>query len=91
VPEHGVSGPDVSRGPELPAGFSGKEMRRRRGELDAVLEQADLRHVLVHGANRAGSAVQWLTGWPVTREALVVHGVGEADTLLGPAGHLQRQ
>jgi Xaa-Pro aminopeptidase len=39
-------------------------------------------HLLVYGANRSGSAVGWLTRWPVTREALVVVTPGERDVLL---------
>ena len=33
------------------------------------------------GANRFGSAVQWLTGWPVTTEAVGVLTPGEADAM----------
>jgi Xaa-Pro aminopeptidase len=62
--------------------FSDAEVDRRRAALDAVLADADVGHVLLYGANRAGSAVQWLTGWPVTREAAVLHSPGETDTLL---------
>jgi Xaa-Pro dipeptidase len=39
-------------------------------------------HLLLYGADRAGSAIPWLTRWPVTREALVVHTPGEQDLLL---------
>lgn len=39
-------------------------------------------HALVYGANRHGSAVAWLTRWPVTREALVVLSPGEPAVLL---------
>ncbi|MPZ62755.1 MAG: M24 family metallopeptidase [Propionibacteriales bacterium] len=67
---------------ELPPSFSPGEFRRRRESLEAVLRDADVDHVLLYGANRAGSAVQWLTGWPVTREALVVHSIGSPDVLL---------
>lgn len=69
----------------LPPLFSPDEMARRRRALDEVLEEHGLTHVVLHGANRSGSAVQWLTGWPVTREALVVHSHGSTgvpDTLL---------
>jgi Xaa-Pro aminopeptidase len=52
--------------------FSAAEMRRRRAAFAAELERAGLSHALVYGANRTGSAVSWLTGWPVTREALLV-------------------
>lgn len=57
-------------------------MARRRDALASVLREADVGHVVVYGANRAGSAVQWLTGWSVTREAAVVHGIDEVDVLL---------
>jgi len=39
-------------------------------------------HLIVYGANRFGSAVAWLTQWPVTREALVVVTPGGSDVLL---------
>lgn len=68
-----------------PAGrpaFSVAEMTRRTAALDAVMSEADVQHVVVHGANRAGSGVQWLTGWPVTREGVVVHSPGRPDALL---------
>jgi Xaa-Pro aminopeptidase len=42
----------------------------------------EVAHLLVYGANRFGSAVGWLTRWPVTREALVVVTPGERDVLL---------
>jgi Xaa-Pro aminopeptidase len=53
-------------------------MRRRHEALHAV---ADVDHVLVYGANRSGTAVGWLTRWPVTREAVVVVTPGERDLL----------
>ena len=62
--------------------FSDAEMRRRRAALEAVMAEHDVRHLLVYGANRFGSAVGWLTRWPVTREALVVLSPGERDVLL---------
>ena len=58
--------------------FSAGEMRRRHEALEAV---ADVDHVLVYGANRSGTAVGWLTRWPVTREAIVVVTPGERDVL----------
>jgi len=39
-------------------------------------------HLLVRGANRVGTAVGWLTRWPVTQEAIVVVTPGRPDTLL---------
>ena len=62
--------------------FSDEEMQRRRAALDAVAERHEVDHVLLRGAERAGSAIAWLTRWPVTREALVVHTAGERDRLL---------
>jgi Xaa-Pro dipeptidase len=53
-------------------GFSGSEMRRRRAAFGRELDRGEVPYALVYGANRTGSAVSWLTGWPVTREALVV-------------------
>ena len=61
--------------------FSQAEMRRRREALEAVMDESGVDRIIVYGANRAGSAVQWLTGWPVTREAAVVVGVGERDAM----------
>src|SRR5437588_9285690 len=62
--------------------FSDAEMERRRAELDAAMVARDVAHVVLHGANRVGSAIGWLTRWLVTREALVVHTPGERDLLL---------
>jgi Xaa-Pro dipeptidase len=62
--------------------FSEGEMERRRRALDAAMEEGGVEHVIVYGANRSGTAVGWLTRWPVTREALVVHTPGERDVLL---------
>ena len=62
--------------------FSDAEMERRHAALAAAMAERDVEHVVVYGANRAGSAVGWLTRWPVTREALVVVTPGEPDRLL---------
>jgi Xaa-Pro dipeptidase len=62
--------------------FSGAEMRRRRVAFGAELERTGLSCALVYGANRSGSAVSWLTGWPVTREALLVAGPAADDDVL---------
>ena len=52
--------------------FSAAEMERRRASFSQEMERAGVSHALVYGANRSGSAVSWLTGWPVTREALLI-------------------
>ena len=56
-------------------------MTRRRSSLAKEMGKAGVEHALVYGANRFGSAVQWLCRWPVTREAMVVFTPGERDTL----------
>ena len=61
--------------------FSTSEMERRRSALDDAMAANGVAHLLLYGANRSGSAVGWLTRWPVTREALVVHSPGERDAL----------
>jgi Xaa-Pro dipeptidase len=61
--------------------FSAAEMARRRAAVDAALAEADCDHLVFYGANRAGSAVQWLTQWSVTVEAIGVFTPGERDAL----------
>lgn len=62
--------------------FSDAEVSRRRAAIERVMERHATDHLVLYGANRAGSAVQWLTGWPVTREAAVVVTPGRRDELL---------
>ena len=62
--------------------FSVAEMRRRREAFGRELDASGVSHALVYGANRSGSAVSWLTGWPVTREALLVMAPEEDDDVL---------
>ena len=64
------------------AGFSDAELARRRAGLEQAMAQAGVAHAVLYGANRSGSAVSWLTGWPVTREAHVLVTPGEPDVLL---------
>ena len=52
--------------------FSEAEMARRRAAVGNLLAEFELDHLVYCGANRFGSAVQWLTGWPVTAEAVGV-------------------
>jgi Xaa-Pro aminopeptidase len=61
--------------------FSDAEMRRRRSEIEDLLKAAGLDHLVFCGANRFGSAVQWLTGWPVTAEAVGVFTPGRPDAM----------
>jgi Xaa-Pro dipeptidase len=52
--------------------FTDAEMARRWEAVTAVMEGAGVDALLVYGADRAGAAVQWLTQWPVTREAALL-------------------
>jgi Xaa-Pro dipeptidase len=61
--------------------YSAAEMARRRAAVEAVLAVAGCDHLVFCGANRAGSAVQWLTQWPVTVEAIGVLTPRERDAL----------
>ena len=61
--------------------FSDGEMARRRAAMEPLLREADCDHLIFCGANRTGSAVQWLTQWPVTAEAVGVFTPGERDAV----------
>jgi len=61
--------------------FSDAEMARRRHAIEALLAEVECAHLVFCGANRFGSAVQWLTGWPVTAEAVGVLSPGKRDAL----------
>jgi len=61
--------------------FSDTEMARRRKAVEELLAQSNLDHLVFCGANRFGSAVQWLTGWPVTTEAVGVFTPGLPDAM----------
>src|SRR5438270_6703611 len=61
--------------------FSDAEMARRRVAVETLLAKAGCDHLVFCGANRFGSAVQWLTGWPVTTEAVGVLTPGRRDAL----------
>src|ERR1051325_8364425 len=61
--------------------FSEAEMARRRRAIEVLLAEVECDHLVFCGANRFGSAVQWLTGWPVTAEAVGVLTPGKRDAL----------
>jgi Xaa-Pro dipeptidase len=81
---------DVAGLPPAPAGrpatppppFTAAETGRRRRRVEDCAAERGLDAVLVYGANRSGSAVPWLTGWPVTREAVVIMRPAEQPVLL---------
>ena len=56
-------------------------MARRRAALAGLLQEHGAERALVYGFDRSGSAIQWLTGWPVTREAALLLEPGERDLL----------
>jgi len=61
--------------------FSEAEMARRCSAIETLLDEFELDHLVYCGANRFGSAVQWLTGWPVTAEAVGVLTPNVADAM----------
>ena len=61
--------------------FSDAEMAWRRRVIEDLLGESGLDHLVFCGANRFGSAVQWLTGWPVTTEAVGVLTPGDPDAM----------
>ena len=61
--------------------FPDVELDRRRAAMTKAIAQHEVEGLLVYGADRSGSAVQWLTEWPVTREAALVLTPGEPDAL----------
>jgi Xaa-Pro aminopeptidase len=65
-----------------PAEFSAAEYARRRHLMAEVAAEHGVDAVVGYGANRSGGAVPWLTGWPVTREAVVVLVPDRPPTLL---------
>jgi Xaa-Pro aminopeptidase len=62
--------------------FSPGELQRRRQAMLEVMERAGVAHLVAYGSERTGSAVQWLSEWPVTREAALVLTPGEPLRLL---------
>lgn len=64
-------------------------MRRRRAAFGRELDRRQIPYALVYGANRSGSTVSWLTGWPVTREALLVVAPEQDDDVLGNGEHIR--
>lgn len=62
--------------------FSDEEMAGRFAAVQRLCEDAGVDGVLAYGSDRSGSAVQWLTQWPVTREAAVLWWPGRSPVLL---------
>jgi Xaa-Pro aminopeptidase len=62
--------------------FSDGERSRRREALGQAAGEQGCDLVVAYGADRAGSAVPWLCGWPVTREAALVVDLRSGDAVL---------
>lgn len=62
--------------------FSENEMVGRRRMVEEVMADAGVSHLVAYGVERAGSAVPWLSEWPVTREAALLLTPGEEPHLL---------
>lgn len=62
--------------------FSKKEMARRRQAIVELMGSAGVSHLVAYGAERVGSAVPWLTDWPVTTEAALLFAPDEISRLL---------
>jgi Xaa-Pro aminopeptidase len=61
--------------------FSATEMKRRRTALAQLMAAHQLDALVLYGAHRSGSAIQWITNWPVTAEGCCIFVPGERDTL----------
>ncbi|HET7668895.1 MAG TPA: M24 family metallopeptidase [Burkholderiales bacterium] len=57
--------------------FSDAEYARRHRALQAVMDKADVDHLLIVTDHRSGNAPQWVTGWPGTVEAYAIFEPGE--------------
>jgi len=61
--------------------FSDAEFARRRRALADVMAKHGCDQLLMCGENRAGTGIQWLTGWPITTEAIVIFAPGEGEVM----------
>lgn len=61
--------------------FSDAEYDRRRQALAALMAKHACDHLLIAGEQRTGSAVAWITGWPVSTEAYVIFKPGEQERM----------
>jgi Xaa-Pro aminopeptidase len=69
--------------------FPDAEMAHRHERLLAAAAEHDVHRVLVMGSNRNGTGIQWLSGWPVTREAyLIVDGSAQDALFVGYYNHV---
>lgn len=52
--------------------FTDEEYEKRWNSVTSFLRKQELDTLIVYGAERAGSAIPWLTGWPVSAEAVLI-------------------
>jgi Xaa-Pro aminopeptidase len=62
--------------------FSDEELAKRRRSMFEVMEAAGVSHLVAYGAERVGSAIPWMTEWPVTTEAALLVTPGETPFLM---------
>jgi Xaa-Pro aminopeptidase len=62
--------------------FSDEELAKRRRSMFEVMEAAGVSHLVAYGAEKVGSAIPWLTEWPVTTEAALLVTPGETPLLM---------
>jgi Xaa-Pro aminopeptidase len=58
--------------------FSPAEQSRRRAAISDAMAQAGADHLLSYGFAGQNTATHWLSGWPTTAEAALVHSPGGA-------------
>ena len=62
--------------------FSDKELAKRSRSSLEMMEAAGVSHLVAYGAEKVGSAIPWLTEWPVTTEAALLVTPGETPSLM---------
>jgi Xaa-Pro dipeptidase len=62
--------------------FSTEELGKRRSSIVEMMKAAGVSHLVAYGAEKVGSAIPWLTEWPVTTEAALLFTPGEKLVLL---------
>lgn len=62
--------------------FSDEELAKRSRSILEMMEAAGVSHLVAYGAEKVGSAIPWLTEWPVTTEAALLVTPGETPSLM---------
>lgn len=61
--------------------FSVAEMARRHAAFASLMVESGIDHLVIYGANRSGGAIQYVTQWPITTEAVGIVTPGERTAL----------